>query len=513
MNSILSILLITLIISSSDACIHDKLDIQLSELPPEDTPHDDRLLAGPQPIRIMVEYSTLTGTTTANKNYIQNQLMPAAVAYIRSALSVTPITTLKVSSTTTTVCGLPIPSKYRTGVQADLVLLVTAEATNDNYIAWARPCLLSGTNKRTVFGQIQFNLNYMVPGTSIDFESDVITTIHELTHVLGLTSSLFSYFPTNPTVASTVVNGNTVTYIDLPPLTKRLRAHFNCSTLKGAYLENQGSSGSAGSHFERRVFGNEYMTASAINDARISEFTLAFLEGTGWYTANYSMAEPFFWGKNKGCSFVNGFCVYKTTFKANFDEFCSPLTSKGCTFHGRSGGYCATTSPAASSSLDPDMNYWKNNTALPDTFADNCPYYRAYSNVDCEDPADAKRAILSAEVYGTGSKCFMGTLYPTGTLSSKTAFCLKYNCVKQSNGKYYLNVLFGSKTAVCTAKGSISVSGYYGKLDCPDPQEYCTTIGVRYCKRGCFGRGSCNTSTGICKCNAGFKGDDCSLPA
>ena len=515
MKKITSVLLVIgLLLSVSLACIHDQLDIQLSELAPEDSPHDDdRLLAGPQPMRIMVEYSTLTGTTTATRNYIQNKLMPAAVAYIKSALAVTPISTLKLSSTTKYVCGLSVPSKYRTGVKTDLVILVSAESTNENYIAWARPCLLSGTNRRTVFGQIQFNLKHIAPATGTTFESDLLTTIHELTHVLGMTSSLYSYFPTKPKVAKLTVNGNSVTYIDLPPLTKRLRAHFGCSTLKGAYLENQGSSGSAGSHLERRVFGNEFMTASSINDARISEFTLAFLEGTGWYTVNYSMAEPFFWGKNQGCNFVNGPCVDKTTKKAKFDEFCSPLTSKGCTFHGRAGGYCATTKPTTSSTLNSNYNYWGNKTALPDTFADNCPYYRAYSNVDCEDPTDKSRAILSAEVYGTGSRCFMGTLYPTGVLTQKTAFCLKYNCVKQSNGKYYLNVLFGSKTAVCKAKGSISVSGYYGKLDCPDPQEYCTTVGKKFCKRGCFGRGSCNTSTGICKCNRGFTGDDCSLPA
>jgi len=142
MRKIASILcLAALLLSSAHACIHDKLDIQPEALAPEDSPHDERALAGPQPMRIMVEYSTLTGTTTATKNYIQNQLMPAAIAYIRSALSVTPISTLKLSSTTSTVCGLPAPSKYRTGVQTDLVIFVSAENTNDNYIAWARPCL------------------------------------------------------------------------------------------------------------------------------------------------------------------------------------------------------------------------------------------------------------------------------------------------------------------------------------------------------------------------------------
>lgn len=51
------------------------------------------------------------------------------------------------------------------------------------------------------------------------------------------------------------------------------------------------------------------MTASEIDDARISEFTLAFLEGTGWYDVDYTMAEPFNWGRNQGCTFHDGPCL------------------------------------------------------------------------------------------------------------------------------------------------------------------------------------------------------------
>jgi len=40
-------------------------------------------------------------------------------------------------------------------------------------------------------------------------------------------------------------------------LTTRLRTYFGCSTLEGAFLENQGSSGSALSHWERKTFFNE----------------------------------------------------------------------------------------------------------------------------------------------------------------------------------------------------------------------------------------------------------------
>jgi len=43
------------------------------------------------------------------------------------------------------------------------------------------------------------------------------------------------------------VNGVPTLVLDLPPLTKRLRAHFNCSALEGAYLKNEGGSASSGS--------------------------------------------------------------------------------------------------------------------------------------------------------------------------------------------------------------------------------------------------------------------------
>ncbi len=53
------------------------------------------------------------------------------------------------------------------------------------------------------------------------------------------------------------MNGVKTNVLNLAPLTERLRAHFNCSTLEGAYLENEGGPGSSGSHFERRIFHNE----------------------------------------------------------------------------------------------------------------------------------------------------------------------------------------------------------------------------------------------------------------
>jgi len=53
------------------------------------------------------------------------------------------------------------------------------------------------------------------------------------------------------------VNGVSINILTVDPLKSKLQAHFNCLDLEGAYIEQQGGTGSAGSHFERRIFMNE----------------------------------------------------------------------------------------------------------------------------------------------------------------------------------------------------------------------------------------------------------------
>jgi len=133
---------------------------------------------------------------------------------------------------------------------------------------------------------------------------------------------------------------------------------------------------------------------------------------------------------------------------------------------------------------------------------------RAYSNRDCMNTASGSSATISAEAYGYGSKCFTGTLYSGGALSSTSAYCFTYTCIAKSTGGYQLNVHVGGETGVCNAKGRATVSGYSGSLNCPDPNTYCTTIGKPACRRGCMGKGDCNG--GVCSCYAGWGGYDCS---
>jgi len=70
-------------------------------------------------------------------------------------------------------------------------------------------------------------------------------------------------------------------------------------------LENNGGEGSAGSHWERTTMHNELMTASAmLIKTSYSAFTMAVLEDSGWYKANYQRAGTYVFGRNKGCEIL-----------------------------------------------------------------------------------------------------------------------------------------------------------------------------------------------------------------
>ena len=167
------------------------------------------------------------------------------------------------------------------------------------------------------------------------------------------------------------------------------------------------------------------MTANAILDSRVTEFTLALLEGTGWYQVDYNMAEPFEWGRNQGCPFLDQPCMNSGTIQPNFDEFCTPLTAEGCTFTSRAVALCGSSSQiVVDPNLPPPENYWGNDTTVIDDFSDNCPYFIGIPNADCEDPANKITGYLPEEFYGFGSRCITGNLAPQGFIQPNlVGFC------------------------------------------------------------------------------------------
>lgn len=179
-----------------------------------------------------------------------------------------------------------------------------------------------------------------------DIHSALATLKHEILHALGFSAGLYAFFlddsgtPLTPRDAKSgkppfnhqtnmyepservlrvvprgkwrVMDGyvsRNVTMIVTPRVVNEVRRHFDCPSLEGAELEDQGEIGTKLTHWEKRVFENEAMTGTYTQNSVFSRITFAFLEDTGWYVANYSNAEELSWGKGLGCDFVKKSCM------------------------------------------------------------------------------------------------------------------------------------------------------------------------------------------------------------
>lgn len=66
------------------------------------------------------------------------------------------------------------------------------------------------------------------------------------------------------------------------------------------------------------------MTGTHTQSPVFSRITLALMEDSGWYKANYSMASSLSWGKGLGCSFAMKSCkdwIYAQGAKYDLSPF------------------------------------------------------------------------------------------------------------------------------------------------------------------------------------------------
>jgi leishmanolysin len=252
--------------------------------------------------------------------------MPGAIAIFDSFLKVNPVQGNLILSSGRCGAngGLAIPSNYTSpgATNTDLVLFVTARPTNGRLLAYALECR-SDQLGRAIAGQVNVAPAALEDASKIDAYIRIV--VHEIIHVLGFSSAKFSQYinattnTTLGTVTRTVTGprAGTIKQIVTPNALAHARDFFGCQELGGVSLEDGGDAASANSHWEKRIFRDDLMGPSVVDNSVISKVTLGLLEDMGWYYPDYGIAETSLWGRNQGCQFPNGNCT----------DWTQPLTS------------------------------------------------------------------------------------------------------------------------------------------------------------------------------------------
>ncbi|XP_071710687.1 uncharacterized protein [Rutidosis leptorrhynchoides] len=409
--------------------------------------------------------------------------------------------------------GVQLPRQYiEEGVaDADLVLLVTTRPTTGNTLAWAVAC------ERDQWGRaIAGHVNVAPRHLTAEAETLLSATlIHEVIHVLGFDPHAFTHFRDERKRRRTRVTkqtmdenlGRMVTRVVLPRVVMHSRYHYGAfsENFTGLELEDGGGRGTSGSHWEKRLLMNEIMTGSVDTRSVVSKMTLALLEDSGWYQANYSMADQLDWGRNQGTEFVTARCNnWKGAYRCNTTQF------SGCTYNREAEGYCPIVNYSG------DLPQWARyfpqaNEGGQSMLADYCTYFVAYSDGSCIDTNSARMPDrMLGEVRGSNSRCMASSLVRNGFVRGSMTQgkgCYQHKCINNT-----LEVAVDGIWKACPeAGGPVQFPGFNGELICPSYHELCSVnphLMSQQCPDSCNSNGDC--VNGKCVCFLGFDGHDCS---
>ena len=387
----------------------------------------------------------------------------------------------------------------------DLAIFGSLEDLPESTLATASANAFQPSNGQPYIGTVRINkkINLSKPNSQVYFEAILV---HEFTHILGFSIHFFKNYYHNIEY-KTDKYGIERIYLNSPILLQVAKKYFNCDSLTGVELENQGGEGTAGSHWEARILLGEYMNGYSYTEEQvISEFTLAVLEDSGYYKPNYYTGGLMRYGKNKGCDFLENKCVDTTTHKIdenNENEFYDTIIGANSIESSCSSGRQSRTYKIwyTSNSIPSEFQYFENNEITGFEPADFCPVFQKYYDEEARMYYVGHCSSIGGTGYGT--KLSFGGLYAysskdtikfTGETFSDHSFCylssltkneliskvIKANCYESFCSDKSLTIKIFDDYIVCPrAGGKIKAEGYLGYLLCPDYNLICT--GTKIC--------------------------------
>ena len=341
-----------------------------------------------------------------------------------------------------------------------------------NVLAAAAPCIVTNSNRP--YGGVLYintNLNFN-KGNTNQYLKNIL--LHEITHILVFHPYFFTELKLNQTEGSN-------SYIISPKAVAKAREHFDCSSITRIPLENQGGTGSVGSHWESRYMLGDYMISTDYPDQAISDITLGLFEDSGFYKVNYYSGGLFKFGKGKGCGFMDESKKCIENEKATFEEFCDTANAAMCSSSRTLKSSCYLTT--YTSSIPTAYQYFSDPRKGGFPAADYCPVpYQAHSSSTYfSNHCSIGSSSLSSEYnekIGFDSFCFMSSILPSSSTASTSQIpiCYEVRCDADNN---QFTVTIGSSEIACpTDGGTVSApSGFTGSIVCPKYSDICLSDG------------------------------------
>ncbi|CAD8206575.1 unnamed protein product [Paramecium pentaurelia] len=363
-----------------------------------------------------------------------------------------------------------------------LIFVVLITDSNQKFIASSTYFKTDPKTKRPTVGYITWNTFFtnLTNVTNSNFELYTQLLITVSMYVMGFHfQSFINYFDssTNKSYPEVLMTQDGNSYLSTPRLTKKMKLHFNCSSINGAQLENEGGPNYELFHLERSLFYNEILTSSLMEgNAIISDFTFSLFQDTGFYNLMEYSPDNVLWGKNKGCDFFTKKC------EGEFDEFCKVEKQQGCSFLNNGQSECQS-----------------------DNYSSQCQYFKIKEGFDCKDKSStvSDQNLETFQYFGHDSMCIQGSLSKSESAADLQQFsCYQYSCDSNSQ----LVLIIDQKEYQCLSKAEIQNKEYSGKLICPkDPEEFCKS--QNECQDQCNQNGYCLNK--LCICKQGYSGSSC----
>lgn len=388
---------------------------------------------------------------------------------------------------------------------ADVVIFIEATSLNPEVLGSSEICYQDPNNNYPLVGYVHLDTTFI---DEVPYGMLFASVVHQFAHVLAFNDIYFTqyvkedgtFYSLDEVIANSYERNHTVYKIITPRVVQKAQEFFACSTMEGMELESTAEDSLSNSHWERRIFNDEFMVGDTnITDISFSEITLALFEDSGWYKVDYTFSSNPIWGYQAGCQFVNNKCVLNqvpTNTLFNVD-----INNELCDYKRlNKGRNNLQTYPEP---IPEEYRYFPSEFYGGDKMSDYCPYVVPSRTGSCRGLGAEKTTLTDdyGETLGENSRCFEGN-YTKGKAILWHVGCHVIECMDG-----YVNVHVGEQVVTCPFNGNegfMAIQGYQGYISCYFASQVCN---LKPCPNSCSGWGSCEY--GVCHCEDGTIGGDC----